>query len=126
MGWLLNEMPEPPRHYPILKKLNAKGAPVLGGLPVIPPLSPKAFQEQMQQDGVLVLDTRSILAFGGGHIPGALNIALLPEFPTWVGWMIDRSTPLLLVVESERDIALAGSNCSGLGMIPLWGTCTKA
>ncbi len=116
VGWLLNEMPEPPRHYAILKKLNAKGAPVLGGPPVIPPLSPKAFQERMEQkDGVVVLDTRSILAFGGGHIPGALNIALLPEFPTWIGWMLDRSTPILLVVESERDIALAGEQLFRVG-----------
>ena len=114
--WLLDELPEPPRHYPILKKLNAVGAPLKGQPPMIPPLSPKAFGEQMRQvEGVVVLDARSILAFGGGHIPGALNIALLAEFPTWVGWMIDREAPILLVVESERDIALAGEHLFRIG-----------
>ena len=68
-----------------------------------------------QVEGVVVLDARSILAFGGGHIPGALNIALLAEFPTWVGWMIDREDLILLVVESERDIALAGEHLFRIG-----------
>lgn len=114
--WLLDEMPEPPRHYPVLKKLNAVGAPLIGQPPVIPPLPPKAFEERMRQgDGVVVLDARSILAFGGGHIPGALNIALLAEFPTWVGWMIDRELPILLVVESERDLTLAGEHLFRVG-----------
>lgn len=116
VAWLLKDMPEPPRHYAILKKLNAAGAPVKGQPPVIPPLSPTAFKERMDQgDDVVVLDTRSILAFGGGHIPNALNIALLPEFPTWIGWMIDRKKPILLVVESERDLALAGEHLFRVG-----------
>ncbi|QJW91193.1 MBL fold metallo-hydrolase [Spirosoma taeanense] len=113
--WLLQGMPEPPRHYPVLKKLNAAGAPLKGQPPVIPPLSPQAFRERMEQGDAVVLDTRSILAFGGGHIPGALNIALLPEFPTWVGWMIDREQPILLIVESERDLALAGEHLFRVG-----------
>ena len=114
--WLLDEIPEPPRHYAILKKLNAVGAPLKGQPPVIPPLSPKAFGEQMRQaKGVVVLDTRSILAFGGGHIPGAINIALLAEFPTWVGWIVDREAPILLIVESNRDITLAGEHLFRVG-----------
>ncbi|WP_020605452.1 MBL fold metallo-hydrolase [Spirosoma spitsbergense] len=114
--WLLSDIPEPPRHYPILKKLNTVGAPLKGQPAVIPPLSPSTFQQRMQQkDGVVVLDARSILAFGGGHVPGALNIALLPEFPTWVGWMIDRLDPVLLIVESERDLALAAEQLFRVG-----------
>ncbi|MCX6216785.1 MBL fold metallo-hydrolase [Spirosoma sp.] len=110
LHWLLDAMPEPPRHYADLKKLNAAGAPIKGGLPLIPPLSPEEFRQQMSQEGVLVLDARSILAFGGGHIPGALNIALQNEFPTWVGWMVERTTPILLVVESERDLMLVSQH----------------
>ncbi|MFP5512715.1 MAG: MBL fold metallo-hydrolase [Alphaproteobacteria bacterium] len=102
--WLLGAMPEPPRHYARLKKVNAAGAPLRGGLPVVPPLPPGEFRERASRPESLVLDTRSILAFGGGHVPGALNIALRPEFPTWVGWIVDPDRELLLVVESERDL----------------------
>ncbi len=108
-------MPEAPTHYPHLKKVNAKGAPLRGGVPILPPLSPKEFQEKMQDKNTIVIDTRSILAFGGGHIPGAISIALRPEFPNWVGWMIDPEKKILLVLESERGVCLAAQQLFRIG-----------
>lgn len=100
--WLLSDMPEAPTHYSRLKKVNAKGAPVKGCIPTVQPLSPEEFQDLMHDENTIAIDTRSILAFGGGHIPGALNIALRPAFPSWVGWTIDPEKTLLLVVDSDR------------------------
>lgn len=119
--WILSGMPEPPTHYPRLKKVNAKGAPVKGCVPTLMPLSPQQFQEQMADTNTLVIDARSILAFGGGHIPGAINIALRPAFPTWVGWMIDPKKTILLVVESDRDLSLATAQLFRLGYDNLGG-----
>lgn len=119
--WILSGMPEPPTHYPRLKKVNAKGAPVKGCIPTLVPLSPQQFQERMADSNTLVIDTRSILAFGGGHISGAINIALRPAFPTWVGWMIDPEKTLLLVVESERDVSLVTQQLFRLGYDHLGG-----
>ncbi len=113
--WLLSDMPEPPRHYARLKKVNAKGAPLKGCLPTLPPLSPQQFQKMMEDEGTIVIDARSILAFGGGHIAGAVNIALRPAFPNWVGWTIDPEKTILLVVESERDVALAAEQLFRVG-----------
>ncbi|KAA0679526.1 rhodanese-like domain-containing protein [Roseomonas genomospecies 6] len=113
--WMLGGMPEPPRHYARLKKVNAAGPPLRGGLPVVVPLPPEEFRERASKPDTLVLDTRSILAFGGGHVPGTLNIALRPEFPTWVGWMVDPDRELLLIVESERDLALVVEHLYRLG-----------
>lgn len=119
--WILSEMPEPPRHYARLKKVNAKGAPILGCPPILQPLSPEEFQQKMQDGNTVIIDARSILAFGGGHIPGAINIALSPEFPNWVGWMIDPEQSLLLVVESERDVKLATEQLFRIGYDNLVG-----
>ncbi|MCA1992754.1 MAG: MBL fold metallo-hydrolase [Coleofasciculus sp. S288] len=119
--WILSDMPEPPRHYPRLKKVNAKGAPVKGCVPTLPPLSPQQFQKMSENENTIILDTRSILAFGGGHILGAINIALNPPFPNWVGWMIDPEKTLLLVVESERDIKLVTEQLFRLGYDNLGG-----
>ena len=66
----------------------------MGCVPTLPPLSVDNFQEKMADENVVVIDTRSILAFGGGHIKGAINIALRPAFPTWVGWTIDPEADL--------------------------------
>ncbi|MBD2256602.1 MBL fold metallo-hydrolase [Pseudanabaena sp. FACHB-2040] len=119
--WLMSDMPEPPRHYARLKQVNAKGAPILGCPPTLPPLMPSEFQQKMQDGNTVVIDARSILAFGGGHIPGALNIALRPEFPSWVGWMIDPAQSLLIVVESKRDVKLITEQLFRIGYDNLAG-----
>lgn len=75
----------------------------------------------MQDDNTVVIDARSILAFGGGHIPGAINTALRPEFPSWVGWMIKPEQSLLIVVESERDVKLAAEQLFRIGYDNLAG-----
>lgn len=108
--WVLKGMPEPPRYYPRLKKVNAAGAKVFGSLPLPAPLSVKEFQERMKNEDTVLIDARSILAFGGGHIEGAISIPLRPEFPMWVGWMIEAEQNILLVVESERDVQTAAEH----------------
>ena len=119
--WILSDLPEPPTHYPRLKKVNAKGAKVMGCVPTLQPLSVDKFQEKMADENVVVIDTRSILAFGGGHIPGAINIALRPAFPTWVGWTIDPEKEILLVIESRRDLCLVTEQLFRLGYDNLAG-----
>lgn len=113
--WIMTEMPEDPRHYARLKKVNAKGARILGCPPTLEPLTPSEFQQKMQDKNTVIVDARSILAFGGGHIPSAINIALRPEFPNWVGWMIAPEQSLLVVVESERDVKLVAEQLFRIG-----------
>ncbi len=121
VDWILSAMPEPPRHYARLKKVNAKGATIMGCPPTLQPLTPDKFQQKMQDANTVIVDARSILAFGGGHIPGAINIALRPEFPNWVGWMIDPAQSLLLVVESKRDVELVTDQLFRIGYDNLVG-----
>ena len=45
-----------------------------------------------------------MLAFGGGHIPGAMNIGGSPVLSIWAGWMLASNEPLLLVLENENDL----------------------
>lgn len=121
VDWILNGMPEPPTYYARLKQVNAKGATVMGCVPSLQPLSVEEFQQQMQDQNTVVVDARSILAFGGGHIPGAINIALRSSFPNWIGWMIEPEKQLLLVVESERDVALVTEHLFRIGYDHLAG-----
>src|SRR5438874_13821037 len=50
-----------------------------------------------------LVDTRTMLAFGGGHIDGALNIAASPILSIWAGWLLDPARPILLVLENDGD-----------------------
>lgn len=96
--------PPEPRHYKHLKKVNAQGPPVLGRAPAIPGLPPQQFQAAAEGGDVQLVDTRQMLAFGGGYVPGAINIGPRPELSVWAGQMLDYEQPILLVVDDETNL----------------------
>ena len=77
---------------------------MIGNLPVVPGMPPKAFHSAAETGKSLVIDTRQMLAFGGGHIKDALNIGGRPELSIWAGWMLDPEQPLLLVLDSDDEL----------------------
>lgn len=96
--------PPVPQHYPILKKLNAAGPELVGDAPLVPALPPAEFQRQVERGHAQLVDTRHMLAFGGGHIAGAISIGDRPELSVWAGDMLDYDKPILLVVEDETQL----------------------
>jgi len=102
--YALATAPPVPKYYPVMKKVNAQGPQVLGNLPRVPGLPPKAFKEAIEKKNAVLVDVRTMLAFGGGHIPGALNIGGSPILSIWAGWMLDPDEPILLVLESKNDL----------------------
>jgi hydroxyacylglutathione hydrolase len=102
--FVVDEAPPVPSHYPYLKKVNARGPEIRQRLPTVPALTPADFRKTSNQPGVTVIDTRSILAFGGGHVPGAVNIGDRPDLSIWLGQMIDPEQRLLFIVDNDTDI----------------------
>lgn len=100
----LSTAPPEPTYYKRMKKVNAEGPEVLGHLPVIPALSPKVFKEAVEAKNGVLIDTRTMLAFGGGHIEGALNIGATPMLTVWAGWLLAPDEPILLVLESDKVV----------------------
>src|SRR6202162_867267 len=96
--------PPVPHYYPVMKQINAKGPEILGRLPHVQGLPPKAFKQAVEKKAGALVDTRTMLAFGGGHIPGALNIGGSPVLSIWAGWMLASNQPILLVLENENDL----------------------
>src|SRR5205823_1919249 len=96
--------PPVPHYYPVMKRVNAEGPKILGTLPRVPGLPPKAFKEAIDKKTGVLVDVRNMLAFGGGHIAGALNIAGTPILSIWAGWMLDPEKPILLVLENDDDL----------------------
>lgn len=100
----LNTAPPVPVYYPRMKKVNAKGARIMGHLPWVPGLPPKAFDEAVRKKAGVLVDTRMMLAFGGGHISGALNIGASPMLSIWAGWLLDPEAPILLVLNEDTEL----------------------
>src|SRR5260370_808149 len=91
-------------YYPLMKKVFAEGPNVLGSLPRGVGLCPKAFKDAIEKEVGILVDVRNMLAFGGGHITGALNIAGTPILSIWAGWLLDPEKPILLVLEEDDDL----------------------
>src|SRR5207245_647603 len=102
--YAIKSAPPVPHYYPLMKRMNAEGPKVLGNLPRVPSLPPKAFREAIDKKAGVLVDVRTMLAFGGGHISGALNIGGTPILSIWAGWMLDPEKPILIVMESDDDL----------------------
>lgn len=100
----LSSAPPVPKYYPLMKKVNAKGPEVLGNLPRVPGLPAKTFKLALEEKAGVLVDTRLMLAFGGGHIKGALSIGATPMLSIWAGWLLDPEEPILLVLDSDSKV----------------------
>ncbi len=67
-------------------------------------LDPLKFEEIVENQGALMLDTRSKDEFSEGFIPNAIFIGLDGSFAPWVGALIpDLKQPIVIIVEAGRE-----------------------
>jgi len=102
--YVLFTAPPEPRYYKRLKKVNAKGPAVLGRVPTAVPLTADQFERAVKDGKAQLVDNRQMLGFGGGHVPGALNIGPRGELSIWAGWMLDAEKPTFLVLRDEKEL----------------------
>jgi hydroxyacylglutathione hydrolase len=104
IDWVLRTAPPMPRYYPRMKRINAQGPEVLNGLPQVEWLESPAFRRRLAAGDVQLIDNRSMLHFGDGHIAGAWNLGPRPELSLWAGWMLDPAKPIALVLPHVGDL----------------------
>ena len=51
--------PPVPHYYPVMKRVNAQGPEILGNLPRVPALPPKAFKNAIEKKAGVLVDTRN-------------------------------------------------------------------
>jgi hydroxyacylglutathione hydrolase len=110
-----------PPYFLRLRERNRAGPRLLGqewrhlGL-----LSTDQVREHLA-DGATLVDARPVAAFAAGHIPGALSIALRPQFATWLGWLVHDTRPLLFVLDDDQDRGELARQCRTIGYDQLLG-----
>ena len=100
----LENLPAVPPYWPRMRGQNLAGVTPLGVLPEPPALVPDDFEGAAATEGAVILDVRSPEAFGGGHIPGALNAGLTSSFPTWAGTVLEDGVRVLLVLDAPEQL----------------------
>ena len=102
-NFLLEDQPEPPKYFAMMKKLNKVDRPLLTSVPTLKELSNDAVLEAMGK-GIKLIDTRNKADFAAGHIPGSINIQGNNSFATWAGWFLAYDEPFMLLAdESTHD-----------------------
>ena len=98
----LSGLPSYPAYFKYLRRINQHGPALLGGVPVLKPLSPDEVR-RLSAESAVVLDVRRAEAFGAGHVPGSYGIPLETPLITWAGWVIPFGSALILIAESAAE-----------------------
>jgi glyoxylase-like metal-dependent hydrolase (beta-lactamase superfamily II)/rhodanese-related sulfurtransferase len=95
----------PPQYFPINAKINKEGYEMLTVImnKALKGLSINEFKTKMQQEDVIVLDTRTADVFVNGYIPGSIFIGLEGRFAEWAGSLLPFDKPIILVTEKGKE-----------------------
>ncbi|HEX5809368.1 MAG TPA: MBL fold metallo-hydrolase [Anaerolineales bacterium] len=118
----LTGLPSYPAYYKYMRGINQRGARILGGLPVLKPLSASEVKALMDAEaGVVILDVRHGRQFGAGHIPNSYGIRVDAPLTTWAGWLIPFGSRIVLVGESTDETVAATRQLIRIGYDNLAG-----
>jgi glyoxylase-like metal-dependent hydrolase (beta-lactamase superfamily II)/rhodanese-related sulfurtransferase len=97
------EMPEVPDHFALCSDFNRQGPVILEELPPLEAFTAEQFYEKWQDEGAVVVDVRSYVAFGSMHIPDAFCIDYDGNLPTFAGWVVPFDKDILLVCDYDEQ-----------------------
>lgn len=114
---VMDDLPDEPAYYKRLKKLNAEGAELFGGMPDLHGLDVQELVREIfdGREEMIILDVREVTAFGAAHIPGSKNIALRSSFPPWVGRILSPEKPVFLTGSDWEDVLEAHDHLFRMG-----------
>ena len=113
VDFILAGQPEPPKYFAEMKRMNREGPPLIGEIRAPARLDASKLAELLQ-NGTTIVDTRTSLAFGRGHVPGTINIPYNKAFTTWTGWLLSYHEPFAVIADEKsiaeltRDLVLIG------------------
>ncbi len=115
VAMMTTDLPEVPAYFPKDAEINRSGAKALQELHQPLAMTPEEV-DKLVKENYLVLDTRSSSAFGVGHVPGSINIALGGQFASWAGTIISLNTPIILVAEDLEKVREAVTRLARVGI----------
>ncbi|HXN92055.1 MAG TPA: MBL fold metallo-hydrolase [Candidatus Sulfotelmatobacter sp.] len=96
-----------PTYYRDMAAINRGGAPLIGI--TIPPLTKLTADEaaRIVDAGAAIVDIRQGRDYDREHIPGSYSVGIDGPVSAWVGWLVARGRPLVLVGGSEAQLGKA-------------------
>ncbi len=99
--YLLEDQPEPPKYFAMMKKLNKVDRPLLTEVPKLKSISAEQLKVNLAK-GMKLVDAREKAEFATGFIPGSINIQGNNSFGTWAGWFLKYDEPFMLLADEKQ------------------------
>jgi glyoxylase-like metal-dependent hydrolase (beta-lactamase superfamily II)/rhodanese-related sulfurtransferase len=98
------DQPEAPAYFNYDAVLNSQERPTLDQVLAqeMKPLTLDSLLE-LQRQGAQILDTRDPAEFASAHLSGSINIGLGGQYATWVGTLLDRAHPIVIITTPGRE-----------------------
>ena len=97
------DQPEAPSYFNYDAVLNSQERPTLDEtLARVNPM-PLDGVLALQEVGAQILDSRDPGEFAAAHLRGSINIGLGGQYATWVGTILDRDHPIVIIADPGRE-----------------------
>ena len=115
---ITTDLPPRPGYFALDAEINRTGAEPLAAMPPVPALSPEQVGRLLSaRDGhAIVLDTRSAVLFGAGHVPGSIHIALAGQYASWAGTLLGLTSAVVLVTDDAEQVEEARTRLARVGI----------
>ena len=103
---LTHNLPDPPAYFPSNVKLNQEGYSDLDQIieKSLKEIDHLSFKELINDDSIVLLDTRKTDQFIKCHLKDSIYIGLDGRFAPWVGEVLkDINTPIVIICELNRE-----------------------
>jgi hydroxyacylglutathione hydrolase len=91
-----------PPYFRQMEINNKEGPEIMGNLPYLSPLNAQELKDWFKK-GAQIVDVRKPTSFGGGHIPGSINI-WREGLGAYAGWFLNYEDPIILIDDNERQM----------------------
>ncbi len=100
---LLGSLGSYPAYFDRLGEVNRRGPAVIADDPHLPQLS-LGQVHGLVGDGALIVDVRPVTDVAAAHVPGSLAIPLREQFATWLGWLVEPATLVIIIRNPEQPV----------------------
>lgn len=91
-----------PPYFSQMEINNQNGPKILGNMPYLNPLGAQEVKS-LASEGAQVVDVRKPTSFGGGHIPGSINI-WREGLGAYAGWFLNYEDPIIIIDDNEQKL----------------------
>lgn len=109
-----------PRYFKQMEEVNLNGPQLLSELSLPKPYQLVDFEDEMQEQNMIAVDTRLPYAFAGCHIPNSLSM-WLSGTSAYPGWVMDINQYILFILERPQDITAATAYFRRVGFVNMCG-----